>query len=302
MYLAVSMLCVCLLGDPLPVGRISNPSGATRTDWKSVLHEGKHEVRTRFVQVAPGKRTQTTFQRSPGQDRAAVLIHGLSLSRDDQTVASAGLQIWQLPGSPIIQALRSKADVYAFAYGQNVSVDRIAELPALKEGVARLRKLGYREIVLLGHSAGGLVARQFVEDNPDAGVTRVVQVCTPNGGSPLALLPVSAPSQRAFLDSITERGRQRALERRDGKTLPRGIQFVCVVGNGIGSGDIAVSCRCQWPEDLQKQGIPVVHLETLHFLVMGDRDCAATLADAVCRERPRWNDAEVQRARKLLGR
>ena len=36
---------------------------------------------------------------------------------------------------------------------------------------------------LVGYSAGALIARYFVEDSPDYGVTKVIQVCAPNGGS-----------------------------------------------------------------------------------------------------------------------
>src|SRR5262249_29424718 len=192
----------------------------------------------------------------------------------------------------VVRALGVRADVFAFAYGQNVTVDRVAELPTLRASVRRLKELGYAEIVLMGHSAGGLVARQFVEDNPDAGVTRGVQVCAPNAGSSLGGLPVRAPSQRAFLESVAPRAGARALKDR-GKRIPEKVQWVCVVGTGAGGGDIAVSCGSQWCEDLQRQGIPAVRLDTLHFLVMNSRECAGCLADAACRDQPRWGEAEV---------
>ena len=49
--------------------------------------------------------------------------------------------------------------------------DRIAGSAALADNIRRVRQLGYKEIILLGHSAGGVIVRQFVEDHPDAGVT-----------------------------------------------------------------------------------------------------------------------------------
>jgi pimeloyl-ACP methyl ester carboxylesterase len=275
MFLSVPLLCVCLYTEPVA-------------------------VQTQFVQVHPAKRPQAELRRSPGQGRAVVLLHGLSLTQNDATAAKASLQLWQYPGSPVIAALGGKADVFAFAYGQTVAVDRIAELPALRAEILRLKRMGYGEIILLGHSAGGIIARQFAEDNPDAGVTRVVQVCTPNGGSILAELPLCARAQRPFLASLTPRARAQALKDRAARQIPKTVQCVCVVGTGAGTGDIAVSCRCQWSEDLQKQGIPAVRLETLHFLAMNSRSCARCLADAVLNDHPRWGESEVQAMRKLL--
>jgi pimeloyl-ACP methyl ester carboxylesterase len=275
MFVSASLLCVCLYPSPA-------------------------EVQTRFVQVHPAQRPQTELNRSPGQGRAVVLIHGLSMTLDDATAARAGLQLWQRPGSPVIQALAGKADIFAFAYGQNASVDRIAELPALREDILRLKKMGYGEIILLGHSAGGIIARQFAEDNPDAGVTKVVQVCAPNGGSVWAQLPICAPCQRPFLASLTPRARAKALQERAAKEIPKLVQCVCVVGMGAGTGDVAVSCRCQWSADLQKQGIPAVRVDSLHFLIMNSRSTARALADAVLRDHPRWDESEVRRMRQVL--
>jgi pimeloyl-ACP methyl ester carboxylesterase len=179
-------------------------------------------------------------------------------------------------------------------------VDRIAEVPALRLGVLRLKLLGYEDIVLLGHSAGGIIVRQFAEDHPDAGVTKVIQVCAPNGGSLFAKLNLVAPSQRPFVASLTEAARQQTAQERGGKLLPKQVQCLCVVGFGTGSGDGVVACKCQWPEDLQAQGVPVARLKVLHWVVMASADSAKSLAGYVCQDHPRWSEDEVASARMLF--
>src|SRR5438128_1684436 len=141
-------------------------------------------IETRFAQVAPVFRQADSFERSPNRQRAVVLVQGLRLHPfSNKNVAKADWESWQKPGSAVVKTLANEADVFAFAYGQNVAVDRIAETACLQDNVRRLKLLGYSEIVFVGYSAGGVVARQFVEDHPEAGVTKVVQVCAPNGGS-----------------------------------------------------------------------------------------------------------------------
>jgi pimeloyl-ACP methyl ester carboxylesterase len=150
-----------------------------------LLTTGVVPVETRFVQVAPAQ--DGALARSVGQSRAVVLIQGLSLHLiHHQKATQADLRPWQRPDSFLVRTLAKDGDVFAFTYAQTAPVTAIADLPALGQNVQLLSQAGYKEIVLVGFSAGGLVARQFVEDNPDSGVTRVVQVCTPNLGSPLA--------------------------------------------------------------------------------------------------------------------
>ena len=133
---------------------------------------------TFFVQVAPAPRTADEIARSAGQDRAVVLLHGLWVHPFNQhNVGKAFLHAWQKPGSLMVKRLAQNADVYSFGYAQDVAVEDIAAGPGLDQCVKRLRELGYQSIVLVGHSAGGLIARQYVEDNPDSGVTKVIQLC-----------------------------------------------------------------------------------------------------------------------------
>src|SRR5207244_1641956 len=104
----------------------------------------------------------------------------------------------------LVRTLAPEADIFAFTYSQTAAVTDIGELPALGEHVQRLQQAGYAEIVLVGFSAGAVLARQFVEDNPRTPVTRVIQVCAPNVGSPLARLRAGGAIQKPFLESLTK--------------------------------------------------------------------------------------------------
>jgi pimeloyl-ACP methyl ester carboxylesterase len=259
-------------------------------------------VEARFIQVYPWVADPAAFRRSPNQPRAVVLIHGLQPHpfRTGE-VGKADFRSWQLPGSHLVETLGRLADVFAFAYSQNVAVEEIPGVPALLDGVRLLRQLGYSEVVLVGHSAGGLIARQFVEDYPSAGVTKVIQVCAPNAGAGMAQLePGVTRSQRVFLHSLTKAARADCLGRRVGKQIPTGLQFVCLVGDGAGLGDGVVSKESQWPPDLQAQGIPAVLARTTHFTVMHSSAEARQLAELIRQDYPRWDPAQVARVKKEL--
>ncbi len=217
--------------------------------------------------------------------------------------------------------LAEHADVFAFAYSQNTDLAAIAEDPALGESVDDLKVAGYREIVLVGHSAGGLIARHFVEDRPDAGVTKVIQVCSPNAGSTWGKLTLGVcECQEPFLASLTKEGRRSTLKLRDGKRIPEHVEFVCLVGQmkvdfeaDLGSligdgrdlrwaysgvcGDCVLSIDSQWPKDLQLQGIPAYPLPSTHFTAMFSSSTARRLAVLVVGPQPRWTPDEVAAAR-----
>jgi pimeloyl-ACP methyl ester carboxylesterase len=257
-------------------------------------------METLFVQVHPVPRAAAAFEPSPGETRAVVLLHGLLPHLLSQKAERPVFRDWQKPGSKLVQALARDSDVYAFAYSQNVAVEDIVRAPGLREGVRRLRQSGYTEVVLVGHSAGGLIARQLVEDYPDTGVTKVVQVCSPNGGSGYAKLELTSKNQRTFLESLTKDARQKCLRDRCDKKIPETVQFVCVVGDGTGVGDVIVSDKAQWTKDLQDQGIPAVRLWTAHFWVTRNRADARKIAELVREDQPRWDAAKVAAMRKKI--
>jgi pimeloyl-ACP methyl ester carboxylesterase len=267
-----------------------------------LLPNAPEPIETRFVQVAPAAVNPGQLLPSAGQRRAVVLIPGLHVHPfSDASVPRAYFAAWQKPTSPLVRALARDADVFAFTYGQAVPVTEVAGQPGLRTGVRRLRQAGYAEVVLVGFSAGGLVARQFVEDEPDAGVTKVVQVCAPNAGSSWAELRVGVrPSQRPFLRSLTKEARLEWLQARGGRRIPARVEFVCVIGTGLGTGDGLVASRSAWPEDLQRQGIPAATLPTQHLSAMRCEEGVRLVAELVREEQPRWDAAQVEALRRRL--
>jgi pimeloyl-ACP methyl ester carboxylesterase len=252
---------------------------------------------TRFEQVAP---VPVPGAKAARRDRAVILVHGLGIhpfSKD--RITHARLHTWQQPSSRLVRQLAADSDVFAFAYAQTIAVDRVGEAASLADSVRKLRKLGYRQIVLLGHSAGGLIARQLVEDHPDTGVTKVIQVCSPNAGSTLAMLRYRT-AQAEFLTSLTKTARRRVLAERASKAIPRPVEFVCVVGtSGIG-GDGLVLTRSQWTEDLQKQGVPAYLMHCTHWDAVRSARAAEFLARLVRTPQPRWDAAQVAQVRKRM--
>ena len=256
-------------------------------------------VESKFEQVAPVPPERGTVVRSAKQARAVVLIHGFRVYPNEEAVTHADFRDWQRPGCALVKELAKDADVFSYGYSQNASIDAIVAAGGVADVVRHLKKAGYTEIVLVGHSAGGLIARQFVEDNPKSGVTKVVQACAPNAGTSAAAIE-SHMSQRVFLDSLTPEGRQKCLKERAAKTIPDGVQFAFVLSNIGGDTDGLVRCDCQWSPDLQKQGVPVVCINVLHPQVPRSSKGIEAIATAVRQDQPRWKPERVDAMKKEL--
>ena len=257
---------------------------------------------TRFVQVHPKRDDEAAIERSADQRRAVILINGLELHPfSNEKARQARVRDWQQAESALVRTLGQDSDVFAFAYSQDVPVNEIAESVGVSDAVKQLRQLGYREIVLIGHSAGGLVARQFVEDHPNAGVSKVIQLCSPNLGSAWAFEEgVVREEQERFLKSLSKPARAEYLNTRPDKTIPDSVQFVCVVGDCGTKGDGVVSYDSQWPEDLRSNGIPAVHVYTTHFTSVRSSRVAEILAGLVREKQPRWDEEKVAEMKKNI--
>jgi hypothetical protein len=255
----------------------------------------------RFAQVAPAGEP-AAVRRSPDRTRAVVLLHGLKIHPFNPAGSTrAELSLWQKPNAGLVTALAREADVYSFAYAQHVRIDDVADY-GLAPYVESLRTAGYTEIVLVGHSAGGLIARLFVEDHPKSGVTKVIQVCAPNGGTSWAKINLAVRQrQEAFLSGLTREARTTALQERSDRCVPEGVEFVCVVGQlGRTKGDGLVTGTSQWTEELQEQGVPVVTVPAVHMTVMMTNAATEAIVELVKNPQPRWKPAEVEAARKRL--
>jgi len=263
------------------------------------------EVASALFQVGPRLADERAVVRTPGVERAVVLLHGLTVHPSEKRLGRPEPHSWQEPDAPLVRALSREADVFAFCYCQNACVAAVVERSGLIGHVRRLRDLGYAEIVLVAHSAGGLVARQLVEDHPDLPIKRVVQVATPNLGSPWVRTPFFHWAlQKPFLADLTLATRQTEQGRRAAISLPAEVEFVCVVANGVMSlGDGLVTVESQWTEDLARQRVPAYEVRSHHRGAVKDAEAVALLTALATTPQRRWSAAEVAAARaRILGK
>lgn len=258
-----------------------------------------------FCQAAPLGQPGDPIQRRTPITRAVVLIHGLQPHPFSNTgPTKPTFSGWERHDSALVKALADDSDVFAVGYAQTRPVDEIAESPALCGLIDALREAGYSEVVLVGHSAGGLIARYYVENRRHGGgVTKVIQMCCPNDGSSWAkLTPGVRASQERFLASLTRTGRQDAAKARVGRVVPANVEMVCIVGTFVAAGDGIVRADSQWPPDLQAQGVRAVAVGSSHHTAPFSKSVAKVVAELVREPQPRWDAAETAAARaKLLG-
>lgn len=234
---------------------------------------------------------------------AVVLIHGLMPRPLRPDLAeSADPHSWQKSSAELVKKLATDADVYGFSYAQTGSVDSVVLAKGFRDGIAALKKAGYTELVLVGHSAGGIVARRFVELFPDAGLTKVITVATPYLGSDWARVPERflPRTQHQFIRSMLPEFR--AAKEKDWEFLARkNVEFCCVVCKlPRWEDDTVVPLASQWPEQLQKQGIPAVLVPCNHFEAMKCERGVEAISELVRGKVVRWTPKQVEQARAAL--
>jgi hypothetical protein len=261
---------------------------------------------TELWQVAPDTAGKPWWQATTGRkERAVLLVPGLKIHPlRPQLVHKPQLHDWQEPRSTIVQTLGRDSDVFAFGYAQTVPVDVVAHSPGLRDAVTQMRTAGYKEVVLVGHSAGGIVARQFVEAYPDAGVSKVIQVAAPNAGSDAAAFFKGGypKAQAPFVQSLAPAARAEGQRKSTTLVSPR-VELVCVVCRiAKANGDGLVKLDSQWPDDLQQQGVPAAVAPVSHFDAM-KAAASVKLIALLTRDRlVRWDAEQVEQARRVLFR
>lgn len=261
------------------------------------------DLPTRFWGITPEVAEADLPKLKRKADTAVVLVHGLMPRPIRQGLAEAAdPHGWQKPTGDLVKALAADADVFGFSYAQTGPVDSVVLSKGLRDGVAAVKATGYPEIVLVGHSAGGIVVRRFVELFPDAGVTKVVCVAAPHRGSDWARFPdFTLPrTQQRFIRSLLPDVREtqaKGWECVACKTVQFGV-VICKAGRIDGDGVVGV--RSQWPDELQEQGVPAVLVGCNHFDAMKCDKGVKAITELVQGKVVRWTPEQVEQARKAL--
>lgn len=249
----------------------------------TILHAGEFKVRLyqysvpeRLKDSTPekGKNIQRPSQVSRKSQKAIVLIHGLNpkyiqnSEKYDQPIEAP----WQNRNSEIVQTLDAHGDVFGIVYSQNRPVDDIANFPGFYLIFNQLKKAGYKDIVLIGSSAGGVISRIYVEDRPNPRVSRVIQVSAPNLGNRLSKIAglddsLDVIENKDFLDfikSLKPEERKNVTRARRHLEIPDRIEFSSITGVLQLDTDGIVARSSAWDKYLRRQGIPGVSAIYVH--------------------------------------
>jgi len=185
-----------------------------------------------------------------------------------------------------VKALSPDADVYA-STSPDSALDEVARMPALAQAIRSLRAAGYDEVALAVISAGGVIARYFVEDVLNSGVTKVCKSAPRMPDRKTVLCRASARCS-AFCSFIGRRSSQRGAKTRGRQTIPPQVEFVCIVAAMNWIGDGVVHRDAQGRRDLQAKGCrPILFMP--HVGAMYSSQMANRIAELVKTPQPRWS-------------
>jgi pimeloyl-ACP methyl ester carboxylesterase len=153
---------------------------------------------------------------------------------------------------------------------------------------------------MIGHSAGGVISRLFIESYPDSGVTKVIAVSAPHTGSELAHLKGGYPKvQATFVQSLAPEARIQAPPRK----IDDKIEMACMICKlKRVDGDGLVNLNSQWPEECRKLGIPAVLVPGSHLEAMIGPAGVKAIGELAREKLVRWSPEDVDKARKVLFR
>ena len=236
------------------------------------------------------------------KDRAVLLIHGLKIHPLRPSLCSRPERHgWQEPTSDLVRTLAPDFDVFAFSYAQTAPLDAVVHAPGLRDSIRKLKKAGYTDIVLVGHSAGGVIARLFAALYPDAGVTKLIAVASPLTGAEAAKVPIGYPrAQAPFIQSLAP-GIRKAAKSEGPPMLDEEVQMACVICKLRGlDSDGLVRLASQWPDDCRSCGIPAVVVSISHWDAMLNPASARVIGELARGKLVRWSNQEVEKAKRVL--
>jgi len=258
------------------------------------------DLPTELWQVAPERKGVFAVNPPRSKDRAVLIIPGLKIHPFRPVYATRPeIREYQQTSSELVKALAKDSDVFSFGYAQTVPLDAVAHSPGLRAAVAQIKAAGYREIVLIGHSAGGVISRIFAEAYPESGVTKVISVAAPHGGSEIASLRLGYPRVQApFVESLTPEVRADMPQR---KNPDDKLQIACVVCKVKRiEADGLVKLASQWPEECRKAGVPAVLVQTDHWHAMLSPASIKVISELAKEKLTRWSPEAVEKAHKVL--
>ena len=123
----------------------------------------------------------------------------------------------------------------------------------------------------------------------------------PFAGAEAATFKIGYPKvQKPFVQSLTPEARTEAVKANK-YPLGKDAEFACVVCKlKHAESDGLVFVRSQWPEELQKLGVPAALAQVSHLDAMHNAASGNTIAELVREKIVRWSPDEVEKARMVL--